>query len=502
MRFARRWAVTCFVSGSLLLVPLHRLAAQTQSAGENTDAMNAQAHALLERMVRVNGLSVAGGQAWHIRVDFQWQMTNRPVESGTLEEWWQGPDTWRRTYTMKRVTWTEWSVDRVHQFDTTGNNFPRQFAELRIATPLITPLFQAKNFLPEYPMEMAPPEAGSKLDCLSIVDAVRYVGGTDPDFLFPKYCVDGMGVLRGVVTSNTLVAFADYTIFDKRAVAKTMDVFVDGHKMAEAKITLLEPLGAADAAMLQPDKDAEAEPFIPNAFDPRPVLVHSDKPFIPASVAIAGDKGPIEVPVIIEKDGKVRPNGRGMPGGMGVFGAALDAVSRFRYQPYLIDGQPVEVAWNIEFVYGHNGYEYQGADDAPKPTGYDPKRDPAADLKVAEAEAQQGHKHILLEVGGDWCIWCGYLDKFFANHPDVDAALQANYVLVKVNWSEENHNNAFLTQYAMVRSFPFLIVLDANGKLLKAEKTEELEKGRSYDPGKMKDFLSQWGPAAGQVAAR
>lgn len=484
----------------LLLVPFHRSSAQTPPG--NTDAANAQAHALLDRVLRANGLSVDGGQPWHIRADFQWQMPNRPVESGTLEAWWKAPDTWRRTYRMKKLTWTEWSVDRIHQFGTPSTDFPRQFADLRIATPLITPLFQAKNFLPEYPMQTAPPEAGSKLDCLSIVDPVRYVAGTDPDFLFPKYCVDGMGVLRGVVTSNTLVTFADYTIFDKRAVAKTVDVFVDGHKMAEAKITLLEPLSAADAAMLQPDKDAEPEPFIPNAFDPKPVLVHSDNPFIPASTVIAGDNGAIAVPVIIGKDGRVRPSVKGMPAGLGAFGAAIDAASRFRYQPYLIDGQPVEVAWTIVFTYGHNGYEYQAAGDAPKPTGYDPKRDPAADLQAAETQARQEHKHILLEVGGDWCIWCGYLDQFFATHPDVDAALRANYVLVKVNWSEQNHNNAFLTQYAVVRSFPFLIVLDENGKLLTAEKTDELEKGQSYDAGKMKSFLSQWGPAAGQVAAR
>lgn len=64
-----------------------------------------------------------------------------------------------------------------------------------------------------------------------------------------------------------------------------------------------------------------------------------------------------------------------------------------------------------------------------------------------------------------------------------------------MNWSAENHNNAFLLQYAQIDSFPFLIVLDENGKLLKAEKTGELEKGPSYDPDKMKDFLTRWKPS-------
>ena len=185
----------------------------------------------------------------------------------------------------------------------------------------------------------------------------------------------------------------------------------------------------------------------------------------------------------------------------GISGAAFDAARDFRYQPYLIDGQPVEVAWTITFPFGNNGYEAPplGGDDAP--TGYDPRRDPAADLKSAEAEAHQSHKHIILEVGGAWCIWCAYMDKFFASHPDIDALMKANYVVVKVNWSQENHNNDFLNQYAMVRSFPFLIVLDENGKLIQAQRTNVLEKGTSYDPEKMKEFLNQWKPAAPTTTA-
>ena len=46
-----------------------------------------------------------------------------------------------------------------------------------------------------------------------------------------------------------------------------------------------------------------------------------------------------------------------------------------------------------------------GARKTLKPAGYDPKRDPAADLKTAMAEAQRGGKRILLEVGGEWCPW-------------------------------------------------------------------------------------------------
>jgi hypothetical protein len=477
--------------------------APVPAVADTSGADSARAHALLDRVVKINGPSVEGAAPWHLKADFQWQMLNQPIESGTLEEWWKGPDQWRRTYTMKKTVWTEWSQDRAHQFQS-GFFFYRSFADLRIATPLITPLFQAKNFLPEYPMQVQPGPSGTDLSCISIADPGHYAGKIDPDFLFPKYCLDRMGVLRGVVTSNTLVSWSDFTVFDKRAVAKTVDVFVDGHKMSESKVSVLEPLAPSEEALLQPDKGAAPQPFAPTASDPRPVLLHSEKPIIPAAMVIAGGGGPVSIAVVIDKDGKVRPSGLAMgtrAASLGIVNASAEAARGFRYQPYLIDGQPVEVAWNIAFSFGTNGYIPPPPGEDDKPTGYDPKRDPAADLKAAEAEAQQAHKHIILEVGGDWCIWCAYMDKFFAHHADIDALLQANYVVVKVNWSQENHNDDFLQQYAMINSFPFLIVLDENGKLLRAQRTNVLEAVMSYDPGKMKDFLNHWKPGAPTTTA-
>lgn len=510
-------ATTLLLSGCLSIVSAQSPPAAAVSAVTDPDPASAQAHALLNRAVKINGPSVEGAAPWHLKADFQWQMPGQPINSGTIEEWWKAPDLWRRTYTIKKTVWTEWSVDRAHSF-ASPDPFPqRGIAELRIATPLITPLFQAKNFLPEYPMQMQPVGSGAEMSCVSIVDPTRYVDKIDPDFLFPKYCLDKHGVLHGVMTSNTLVTFGDFTVFNERAVAKTVDVIVDGAKTSEAKITLLEPLASADEPLLQPDKGATPEPFQPMASDPRPVLIHAERPMVPANMVIEGSGGNIRIAVIIGKDGKVRPRGPTRlaflmgndskvspsggpilgvrPAGPGISAAAYDAAQDFRYQPYLIDGQPVEVAWTITFPFGKNGYEAPALDDSNAPAGYDPKRDPAADLKNAEAEAQQSHRHIILEVGGAWCIWCGYMDRFFADHPDIAALIQSNYVLVKVNWSQENHNNEFLSQYATVNSFPFLIVLDEHGKLLQAQRTSVLEKGTSYDPDKMKDFLNRWKPS-------
>ena len=125
---------------------------------------------------------------------------------------------------------------------------------------------------------------------------------------------------------------------------------------------------------------------------------------------------------------------------------------------------------------------------------FDPKRDPASDLETAKVEAQRGGKRVLLDVGGEWCSWCHILDKFVEGDAEIRSFRDANYVWMKVNYSEENENQAFLSKYPEIKGYPHLFVLDADGKLLHSQFTGELEKGKGYDREKFFAFLKAWAP--------
>jgi thioredoxin-related protein len=125
-------------------------------------------------------------------------------------------------------------------------------------------------------------------------------------------------------------------------------------------------------------------------------------------------------------------------------------------------------------------------------TKYDPKRNAAQDVDDAVKEAQRTHRRILLEVGGDWCSWCHTLDGFFDAHPDLIQLRDKNFVTVKVNFSEENENKDVLSRYGPIESFPHLLVLDADGKLLLSQETGALESGKSYNLEKLTAFLKDW----------
>jgi thiol:disulfide interchange protein len=124
--------------------------------------------------------------------------------------------------------------------------------------------------------------------------------------------------------------------------------------------------------------------------------------------------------------------------------------------------------------------------------GYDPRANPYRDLERAIERASAENKRILIVVGGDWCVWCEILDGFIARNDDVRAAFASSFVLLKVNWSRENENVAFLSGFPESTGYPDFFVLDSNGAYLARQPTEVLESGRDYDRTRMLAFASRW----------
>jgi thioredoxin-related protein len=128
---------------------------------------------------------------------------------------------------------------------------------------------------------------------------------------------------------------------------------------------------------------------------------------------------------------------------------------------------------------------------------FDPARDVMKDVQDAISQAKISHKRILLDVGGEWCIWCHRLDSLFLQNKDLAEYLNKHYVVVKINVSKENKNQEFLSKYPKVAGYPHLFVLDRNGKLLHSQDTGELEYPKNYpvkghDKKKVFNFLKKW----------
>jgi thioredoxin-related protein len=126
--------------------------------------------------------------------------------------------------------------------------------------------------------------------------------------------------------------------------------------------------------------------------------------------------------------------------------------------------------------------------------GFDPKADAAKEIKTAIAKAAKENKRVLLDVGGEWCPWCHKLNKLFREDKSIADRLKKNYVVVHVNYSQENENKAVLSKYPEIPGYPHIFVLDKTGKLIQSQDTELLEEGDHHSPKKVIEFLDKWKP--------
>lgn len=125
---------------------------------------------------------------------------------------------------------------------------------------------------------------------------------------------------------------------------------------------------------------------------------------------------------------------------------------------------------------------------------YDPHANPYRDLERALDRAEAENKHVLIVVGGDWCVWCDILDAYLSRNADVRTAFEASFVMLKVNWSRENENTAFLSGFPSSRGYPDFFILDSNGTFLRQQDTGLLERGDDYDRARMLAFAQRWRP--------
>ena len=123
------------------------------------------------------------------------------------------------------------------------------------------------------------------------------------------------------------------------------------------------------------------------------------------------------------------------------------------------------------------------------PEKFEPARDAAADVQQAVALAQAQRKMVLVDVGGEWCTWCHVFDRFVARSPEVQKAMQDRYILVKVNYSPQNRNQALLSQWPTAKGYPHFYVLDAAGRVIASQASAELEAARDYDEAQVLAFL-------------
>lgn len=131
----------------------------------------------------------------------------------------------------------------------------------------------------------------------------------------------------------------------------------------------------------------------------------------------------------------------------------------------------------------------------PKP--YHPEEN--AEKKISELiqKAKAENKNIILQAGGNWCIWCLRFNQFVQTTPQLKEIIDKNFIYYHLNYSPENKNEKVFAKYGNPGAkygYPVFIVLDSNGKLIHTQDSSVLEEGKGYSVEKVKNFFTAWKP--------
>lgn len=130
---------------------------------------------------------------------------------------------------------------------------------------------------------------------------------------------------------------------------------------------------------------------------------------------------------------------------------------------------------------------------------YKPGENAKEEIAKAVKNAKASGRNVLIEIGGNWCIWCARFNDFVHNDKSLDSMLSSNYVVYHLNHSKENKNKELLAKYNFPQrfGFPVFLILNDEGDLIHTQSSWYLEDGKkSYDKEKVTAFFSDWSKKA------
>jgi len=131
----------------------------------------------------------------------------------------------------------------------------------------------------------------------------------------------------------------------------------------------------------------------------------------------------------------------------------------------------------------------------PLPLPYNEAADAKATVAKARARAKAGHKLLLIDLGGNWCLDCRILAGTM-ELPEVAAFVRRHYEVVTVDVGRFDKNLDVPAHYGITNRLagvPALLVVDPRtDKLLDAGRVSALEDARSMTPQALADWLAQW----------
>lgn len=349
-------SLTC----GLLVRPMHAQdAAQPQPP---SGVLLTDPKALLSLAAKSNGLTGPDAQPWHLTVSYKFlDEQGQPKDQGTFEELWASSTRYKQTFAGQNYARTEFGTPKGIVFTGTHETPRSQLMEME--REFVAPLPEIHPTA-SLQVEAGPLDLGTMhLSCLEAHTdtGVPLAGLSDRSFCInedkPALRITNIPLSRMQYIHNHLVSYQG------RFVASDLVLKENGKTVFTAHLESVVPLTDADSALLQPSP--EAAPLENEAVLPRVVsisesvsqgmLLRKIAPDYPPIALAQRVTGIVVLQAIIGKDGHIR-NLHVVSGSKLLQQAAMDAVQKWVYRPYLLLGEPVEVQTTVNVVFSLNGH--------------------------------------------------------------------------------------------------------------------------------------------------
>ncbi len=293
----------------------------------------------LRKEAALNGLESTEVQPWHIVITYdQFDEDGDNVHSGVYEEFWAGPKKYKRIYKSDNFNQTDCATER-GLFRRGDQQWPDR-AETQIPTEVVAPFAYAETLQGFRARNVESTFGKYSLQCVLIErDSATVISAPteycfEPDSSVLRYA-RGFGWFQ--TTYNGIMSFQG------RNIAREVAVTDGGKPYLKLHVDTVEMISHVDEADLTPSPDAVSLlGKRVSGVNPKPIkLSFPDWP-----TSLRGLNFSVEVQIVIGKDGHV-VSAHAVTGPPEAHKACEDSVRKWKYSPYLVLDEPVEVETKV-----------------------------------------------------------------------------------------------------------------------------------------------------------
>lgn len=303
----------------------------------------------IEQIIDTNSLDLPGKSPFHLKLEFQlYSLEGKPADSGTIEQWWAAPGATRIQITAKSLN----TADAV-PFDNDLKIDPRERYLLnRLLQAELQPIsaVAARTFgnVPGGLKEVTRTFGKVTLDCFSIPVSDPTGSGRPPETFCTEPKGNDLRIQFEGSSSNTvrngLGTFKGTTVALQLAISFEQRLAITG------KVTTLQAFDPATSNIvlsLPPAASAPAAGGVKAGVTVGKVLSKA-APVYPPLAKANHTSGSVLLHAVISRQGAVTDIVPIASPDTSLTAAAVDAVKQWKYQPFLLNGQPTDFETTIQ----------------------------------------------------------------------------------------------------------------------------------------------------------